>query len=118
MRAGMTRGFLIAFGEKILQVWTGSSVMFSLSLMIGLGAWTTLSSVITAIALFLNAMNRIGFQTICAFSTAVFATLAKIVLAGSVGLSGVVWGQFAVSALLMVIPYSIYLTKRFAKWPH
>jgi O-antigen/teichoic acid export membrane protein len=109
--------FLLAFGEKILQVWTGSRVMFSLSLMIGLGAWTTLQSVITAIGLFLCAINKIGFQAIFALLTAFFATLAKVVLAGSIGLPGVVWGQVAVSAFLMLIPYTIYLTKRFAKSP-
>lgn len=109
--------FLLAFGEKILQVWTGSKVMFSLSLMIGLGVWTTLSSVITAIALFLNAINKIGFQAIFGLLTAFFATLAKALLAGSVGLPGVVWGNIAVSAFLMLIPYTIYLTKRFAKSP-
>jgi O-antigen/teichoic acid export membrane protein len=107
--------FLLAFGEKILQVWTGSRVMFSLSLMIGLGAWTTLSSVVTALGLFLNAINKIGFQTMFALLTAFFATLTKVILAGSVGLPGVVWGQFAVSAFLMLIPYTIYLKKRFAK---
>jgi O-antigen/teichoic acid export membrane protein len=109
--------FLLAFGEKILQIWTDSRVMFSLSLMIGLGVWTTLSSVITAIGLFLNAIDKVGFETTFALLTAFFATLAKVLLARSVGLPGVVWSNIAVSAFLMLIPYTIYLTKRFAKSP-
>lgn len=106
---------MIVFGEQILQIWTGSRVPFSLPLMIGLGAWTTLSAVIAAISLFLNAIGKIGFQIVYAFLTAIFATLAKVLLAGSVGLPGVVWGQFAVSTLVMLIPYATYLRRRFAK---
>jgi len=106
---------MIVLGESILQVWTGSRVAFSLPLMIGLGAWMTLSAVISAIALFLNAEGRIGFQVKYALLTAVFATLAKVLLAGTVGLPGVVWSQFVVSALLMLIPYTMYLKRRFAE---
>ncbi len=106
---------MIVFGEQILQIWTGSRVPFSLPLMIGLGAWTTLSAVIAAISLFLNAIGKIGFQIVYALLTATFATFAKVLLAGSVGLPGVVWSQFAVSTLVMLIPYAIYLRRRFAK---
>jgi O-antigen/teichoic acid export membrane protein len=109
--------FLLAFGERILQVWTGSRVTFSLSLMIGLGTWVTLSSVIAAIALFLNAINKIVFQTIFALLTAFFATLAKVVLVRSIGLPGVIWGQVVMSVLLMLIPYTVYLRRRFAMRP-
>jgi len=106
--------FLIVFGKQILQAWVGSVVTFSLALMIGLGVWTTLQAVITAMAMFLNAIDKIRFRTIFALLTAFFATLAKVVLAGSVGLPGVVWGNIAVAACLTLMPYSIYLTKRFA----
>ena len=75
----------------------------------------TLSAVISAIALFLNAEGRIGFQVKYALLTAIFATLAKVLLAGTVGLPGVVWSQFVVSALLMLIPYTMYLKRRFAE---
>jgi O-antigen/teichoic acid export membrane protein len=109
--------FLLAFGRTILQAWTGSRVAFSLPLMIGLGVWTTLSSVITATALFLNAINKIGFRAIFALLTAIFATMAKVVLAGSIGLPGVVWGQVAVSTVLTLIPYTVYLRIRFAMQP-
>lgn len=105
--------FLILFGEPILALWTGSRVVFSLPLMLGLGAWTTLSTVITAISLFLNAMNRIRFRVIFALLTTSIATLMKIVMADFVGVSGVVWSQVAVSLVLTLIPYTIYVRYRF-----
>jgi O-antigen/teichoic acid export membrane protein len=110
--------FLIAFGEKILEIWVGSKVIFSLSLMVSLGIWNILSSVLTAIALFLNAINKIRFQVIFALPTAIFSILAKVVLAGSVGLPGVAYGNVAVSVLIMLLPYAIYLAMWFAKQPN
>jgi O-antigen/teichoic acid export membrane protein len=109
---------LYVFGEKILQVWTDSRVAFSSSLMAGLGVSMTLSAVIAAASLFLNAMNKIAFRAVFALLTAFFATLVKVVLAGLFGLSGVVWGQVAVSMALTLIPYSIYLRTRFALQSH
>ncbi len=107
--------FLIVFGEQILKTWVGPEVAFSRVLMIGLGVWTTLSSVITAIAVYLNAANKILFQAVFALLTAIPATAAKFVLAGRVGVVGVVWSNVAFCASLMLLPYTVYLTKSFAK---
>jgi O-antigen/teichoic acid export membrane protein len=106
---------LVLFGRIILQVWTGSRVAFSLWLMIGMAMWMTLSTVLAAIAMFLNAINKIAFQTVFSIITAVFATFTKISLVGSLGLYGVIWGQIAVSILCMLIPYGIYLRARFSQ---
>jgi O-antigen/teichoic acid export membrane protein len=111
---GFSSVFLITFGEKILEIWVGSNVMFSLPLMISLGMWITLSSVITPMALFLNAINKVRFQAICSLLAAFLSTLAKIALAGSIGLHGVVWGNIVVCGLFMLLPYGIYLAKQFA----
>jgi O-antigen/teichoic acid export membrane protein len=107
--------FLIVFGKQILQIWVGSNVMYSLVLMIGLGVWTTLQSVITAMAMYLNAIAKIRFRAIFALLTALFATLAKVILVGSIGLHGVIWGNIAVGTCLTLVPYSIYLIKRYNK---
>ena len=106
--------FFIAFGAKILYLWTGSQVSFSFPLMLGLGVWTIISSGITSMVVFLNAMDKISFQAIFAILTAFISTLAKIISASAIGLPGIAWSNVAASGLLMLIPYSIYLVKRFA----
>jgi len=106
---------LVVFGKTILNIWTGSRVDFSLWLMLGLAGWTTLSAVLTAISVFLNAINKIGFQTIFAIITAVIATIAKVYFARTSGLPGLIWAQFAVSIPCMLIPYAIYLRGRFKR---
>ena len=63
---------------------------------------------------FLNAMDKISFQAIFAILTAFISTLAKIISASAIGLPGIAWSNVAASGLLMLIPYSIYLVKRFA----
>lgn len=105
--------FLLAFGKPILQIWTSSRVPFSLPLMASFGIWITIQSVVTAIALYLNAIKKIGFQVIFAVSATVVATLTKIVLVRPVGLPGILWGNIMASVLLMLIPYSIFLARKF-----
>lgn len=107
--------FLVVFGKQILQVWVGSHVMYSLALMVGFGVSTTLEAVITAMAMYLNAIDKICFRATFALLTAFVATLAKVMLADSIGLPGVVWGNIAATTCLTLAPYSIYLIKRFAK---
>jgi O-antigen/teichoic acid export membrane protein len=111
----ISSSFIILFGEKILEMWVGPRVIFSMGLMIGFGIWSVLSSVITSIALFLYAVNKMWFQVIFAVMTAFLSTIAKIAFAGAIGLQGVVWGNILVSVLIMLVPYIIYLAIRFRK---
>lgn len=104
---------LVGFGERILYLWVGPAANFSLLLMIGLGVWTTLSSALTAMALFLNAANVLRLQVVCVLVTAVVATLSKIALARAAGLPGIVWSTVGASILFMLLPYSVYLARRF-----
>jgi O-antigen/teichoic acid export membrane protein len=106
---------LIVFGNTILRIWTGGRVSFSRSLMIALGLSTTLSAVIAAIAVFLNAMNKIRFQVVFGLLAALISTVAKVVLARSYGLNGIVWGNIAASFSLMLIPYSLYVSRRYSQ---
>lgn len=112
----LASSFLIVFGERILEVWTGSRVVFSLSLMIGLGVWATLSSVITSIAMFLNAMEKIFFQSVFSFVVAVLSVAVKISIVRSFGLLGIVWSNIICSLILMLIPYIIYSIITFNKY--
>jgi O-antigen/teichoic acid export membrane protein len=104
--------FLLIFGEKILYFWIGASVAFSLKLWFGLGIWTTLSAILTAITFFLNALKKISFQAIFTIITAFFALPTKIILVGTFGIPGVILGNILMCTLFLLIPYSIYLFSR------
>lgn len=107
--------FLVTYGKDIIKIWAGPDVPYSIPLMIFLGIWTTLQSLLAAIALYLNALNKIRFQTCFAITTAILVFLIKYKLAESIGLIGVVIGNIAVSSLLMLLPYSLYLLYRFSE---
>ena len=105
----------VGFGERILHLWVGPTATYSLALMIGLGVWTTVSSVLAAIALFLNAANVLRLQVACVLLTAVCATVSKVALARLAGLPAIVWSTVGASILFMLLPYSVYLAKRFGR---
>ncbi len=109
--------FLVVFGRTILHIWVGSGIVFSLSLMISLGMWAVLFSVLGAIGFFLNAINMILFQALFALLTAGLCTSAKVVLAGSVGLPGIALGNIVACAALMLLPFTLYLVVWFRKKP-
>jgi O-antigen/teichoic acid export membrane protein len=106
---------LIGFGDTILRIWTGGRVPFSRPLMLALGLSTTLTTVVTAIALFLNAVNKIRFQVFFSLSAALLSTVGKVVLVRSSGLTGIVWANIAVTFFVMLIPYSLYVSKRYSR---
>jgi O-antigen/teichoic acid export membrane protein len=106
---------LVIFGNTIMRVWTGGRVPFSRPLMIALGLSTTLSTVITAIAVFLNAMNKIRFQVVFGLAAALLSTAAKMFLARSFGLPGIAWANIAVLFFVMLLPYGLYISKRYSR---
>jgi hypothetical protein len=65
-------------------------------------------------SIFLNAANIFQFQIICNVLTFVTSLLAKILLARSFGLPGVVWGTIIAFFFCFLLPYSIYLARLFA----
>jgi O-antigen/teichoic acid export membrane protein len=102
---------LILGGDQILQMWIGSEVTYSQPLMVALGTWITLSTVITALAMFLNAVNKIGFQAVFSFLAAALAIVFKVIFASKSGLTGIVWGNILAATYFMLIPYTVYLAK-------
>ena len=107
--------FLIYFGEKILNIWVGSNVLFSLPLMITLGIWNILSAVLAAIGLFLNAINKLAFQVIFSLITAIISTFIKVILAVPIGVNGIILGNILGCTFFMLAPYFIYLIKRYRR---
>jgi O-antigen/teichoic acid export membrane protein len=110
-----TLAFFLVFGKIIFHLWVGSIEYYSVSLILALGIWMTLFSIISALSLYLNAINKIRYQVIYASSAAILSIIAKILLTSRFGLSGVVWGGIGAVTGCMLVPYIIFLFKRFSK---
>lgn len=102
---------LVLFGGQILHFWVGPEITPSFILLAGLGLWTILYSVANSLAIFLNGVDIIRFQTFCAVFVAVGALIAKIFLAKIIGVPGIIWGTIIGYTCFAVIPYIIYLPK-------
>lgn len=103
--------FLVLYGPQLIRAWVGTTLAPPTGLLLGLGVWTVMGSVGSAVGTFLNGLNAIRFQAICAVVMAVGAIIAKVTLAHSIGLSGVIWGSVLAYTLFTAVPVSILVLK-------
>jgi len=106
--AGIPSLFFVIMGPWIIHLWVGSGITVPFLLLIGLGIWTTMSAVGNALSIFFNGANMLRFQVICWLLMAVSALGAKIYLAQTIGLPGIVWGTTTAFFFCCVLPYAIY----------
>jgi O-antigen/teichoic acid export membrane protein len=103
--------FFTIFGVQILHLWVGPEITPSFSLLLGLGLWTILGSVGTAVGMLFNAANILRFQIVCASLMSIGALLAKILLSHTIGLSGIIWGTIIAHSLFFWLPCVFYIPK-------
>jgi O-antigen/teichoic acid export membrane protein len=102
---------LVGFGNLVIAAWVGRDMFASLGVLTGLGLWTVLGTVGTAVAMYLNAANLISVQVACA-AVMVPASLAlKVVLVDRWGLAGLPWGLTIAYVAFVAIPLAV-LAKR------
>jgi len=109
---------LVAFGRPILHLWVGPLVTPPLSLLAGFAVWTVLASAGSAVAAFLNGAGRLRFQVVTAVAMGIAALTLKILLARSVGLSGIIWGTVAAYTVCTAIPMARYIPRLMAALGH
>lgn len=107
--AGAVSVSLVLFGVPLIHLWVGPKITPPFFLMLGLGVWTVMAAAGNALAVFLNGVNVIRFQAVCAVFMAVCAVIAKIFLARAIGVSGIIWGTVIAYALFTAIPIALYL---------
>lgn len=113
--AGIPSLFFVILGPWIIQLWVGSGITISFLLLLGLGLWTTMSAVGHAMAMFLNGANILRFQVVCGLIMAVSALGAKIWLAKTIGLPGIIWGTIIAFFFCCLLPYGFYVSRLFSK---
>ncbi len=97
-------GFILVWHEPLLKVLSGGRVRASLSLLVALFAWSVLSSLAGALAMFLNASNELRFQAWLAVGSTVLNVSLSIALTQMIGVSGPAWGSAAALAMVVVLP--------------
>jgi O-antigen/teichoic acid export membrane protein len=108
---------LLAFASPIIDVWAGPEIDPSFSLLAGLAAWSVLSSVGAAIAVFLNGAGIMRLQVICAVLMAVTNLVLSIVLAHKIGLEGIIFGTVIAYMCFIVLPYSVAVPRLLKRLP-
>lgn len=99
---------LVIAGHWIIQAWVGPEISVPTMLLVGFAIWTVFSSLGNAVAMFMNGVNRIGFQAKTAVALAITALTAKILLAEQVGLVGIVFGTNIAYLICTLIPFAWY----------
>lgn len=112
--AGIPSTFLVLFGAQVINLWVGPEVTPSFLLLLGLGVWTVIAAVGTAVGVFLNGANVIRFQVLTAALMAPSSLLAKILLAGVIGLPGIVWGMILAYLIFTAVPIAVYIPSALA----
>jgi O-antigen/teichoic acid export membrane protein len=98
---------LIVFGQYIIEKWAGKTVVPSESLLILMGIWTIIFSVMHSAACFLNGIGEIRVQVICSVLAAIANIIFSIVLTSRIGVNGVIIGTLLSYLLCIVLPVSI-----------
>jgi O-antigen/teichoic acid export membrane protein len=102
---------LIIWGNPIIHLWVGNEITAPSVLLVAFGIWTAMNSFNGAIAVFLNGVNAMRFQAVCAFLMACVNLVLSIILTKSIGLSGVIWGSIIAQTILVLIPSAVYISR-------
>ncbi|MFA7235540.1 MAG: oligosaccharide flippase family protein [Phycisphaeraceae bacterium] len=102
---------LMVFGRSILHLWVGDQVHPTWRLLVGMGLWAVLLGVSSALAMFLNAMNVVKLQVVCAVLMTICNITLSIILTHYIGVSGVVWGSVIAQTVTVLVPFAFVLPR-------
>jgi predicted RNA-binding Zn-ribbon protein involved in translation (DUF1610 family) len=106
---------LVVIGVPLIAIWVDGTITPSFGLILGVGVWTTLAAVGTALAMLLNGAQVMRFLVITAVVMATANILLSVALTARIGISGVVWGSVIAYTLFVLIPSWAYLPRIFAR---
>jgi O-antigen/teichoic acid export membrane protein len=102
---------LICIGRPLVSWWTGGEVVPEWALLVGFAAWVVLSSLGTTVGVLLNAMHVVKEQVICALAMAVVNIVLSVVLANSMGVSGLIWGTVISYLACVCVPFAMIVPR-------
>ncbi|MEQ8387120.1 MAG: hypothetical protein RLP16_00035 [Alphaproteobacteria bacterium] len=108
----LTTGFAIVFvvfGSDILRLWVGDAVTVSLSFLIALALYAIGSAAWLCVTVLLNGIHELKFELAVLIAVAISAVIAKLVLAGTLGVAGIAWGNVLALYVFAGIPMALWL---------
>lgn len=101
----------VIFGASLVNLWVGTAVTPSFSLLLGLGVWTVQAGIGQAVAMFLNGANEVRIQAMAASVMAVTNVVVSIWLTTRIGAAGVVWATVTTYGVFVLVPMSVYVPR-------
>ena len=108
---------LVAFGEKLVRIWLGSTLSFSRGLLLAISAWIITQAILRVPSLLLNGLSIIGFQIALFFVASGIALWLKFVLAAQMGPAGILWAT-TLTIGLIAIPGNFWRIERWITTPN
>jgi O-antigen/teichoic acid export membrane protein len=105
---------LALIATPVIHVWAGSDVTPSTSLLIALAMYSTLFTVSTVVAMFLYAVDAVGFLAALAAVFVVLNLGLSVALTRSIGIPGPAWGSVIVMVPTLVVQL-VYVRWRMAR---
>ena len=102
---------LVVFGQPIIRVWAGSSVLPTMALLVGCGIWLVQGSLGNAVAMLLNGAGEIRWQAWWGAVMAVANLALSIWLTFRIGVAGVIWGTVVTYFVLVLVPMAVYVPR-------
>jgi O-antigen/teichoic acid export membrane protein len=102
---------LVLIGPWLMQLWVGSVVLPTMTLLVLLAFWKTIEAGGNAISVFLNGAHVVRLQVILATLTAVSALSLKLWLIPILGIPGAVLATILAFLVSTVFPLSILLPR-------
>jgi O-antigen/teichoic acid export membrane protein len=108
-------GLLLLMGQPLMRIWVGTRITPSISLMVALAVWGVLSSVGSALSMFLNGVGVLRMQVTIACVMGAVAVVAKVLFGIAFGLAGVAWGTSVAYGLFGLVPLMVVVPKVVAR---
>ncbi len=103
---------LLITGERLVAIWTGSTVSISLVLLATYGSWAILDAIGNALAVFLNGCGIVKPQVFTVIVFVVLSLPAKLFSISHFGLEAMIAGQALIYLLITSISYGAIFRKR------
>lgn len=107
---------LLLWGKTLLKLWLHTDLGIGIGLLAAVAVWMLAQALFRVPHNLMNGLLLVRFQTVTFVVSLAAALALKFVLAGPLGVAGILWGT-NVTMLLIVMPASMWRIRRWATDP-